>query len=313
MNRDALQLRRTVPLVAAMFAALAGIGGAPLIARAQQATVPVSRGWPLDRDAQVKVFNPNGRIRVIGWDRDSVAVSGSMTRGAQFFGGGSRRAVKMGIEGQGEGAGGEITVHVPAAAVVWVRGAATDITVEGLTGGVDVGCVSGQVRVSGDPRELTAEAMDGGLEIIGSPGTLRAKTASGSLLWMGQAGDATLGSVSGRIQASRGPMGRVRIETISGDVTLDAALEPDADVVIESHSGSVELRLASRGRTLLTVDAARVTGVPGKPPAPVPGAKRAPPRTIELSGPSSNTGTAQVTVRSFKGELKLLPAVVPPR
>jgi hypothetical protein len=287
------------------------IGGAPLSARAQQATVPVSRGWPLDRDAQVKVFNPNGRIRVIGWARDSVAVSGTMTRGATFFGGGSRRGVKMGIEG--DGAGGEITVHVPAAAVVWVRGAATDITVEGLTGGVDVGCVSGQVRISGDPRELTAEAMDGGLEIIGSPGTLRAKTASGSLLWMGQAGDATLGSVSGRIQASRGPMGRVRIETISGDVTLDAALQPDADVVIESHSGSVELRLASHGATRLTVDAARVTGVPGKAPASSPPGKRAPPRTIELGGPSTDGATAQITVRSFKGELKLLPAAAPPR
>ena len=45
------------------------IGGAPLSARAQQATVPVSRGWPLDRDAQVKVFNPNGRIPTIV-DRD---------------------------------------------------------------------------------------------------------------------------------------------------------------------------------------------------------------------------------------------------
>jgi len=312
MSHHAIPLRAALR-VAAVMLALAVFGGAPRRAPAQQATVALSRGWPLDRDAQVKVFNPNGRIRVIGWDRDSVAVSGSMTRGAQFFGGGSRRGVKMGIEGKGEGAGGEITVHVPSAAIVWVRGAATDITVEGLTGGVDVGCVSGQVRISGDPRELTAEAMDGGLEIIGSPGTLRAKTASGSLLWMGQAGDATLGSVSGRIQASRGPMGHVRIETISDDVTLNATLETDADVVIESHSGSVELRLASRGTTLLTVDAARVTGLPGKPPVQVPGGKRPPPRTVELSGPASGAGTAQVTVRSFKGELKLLPAVAPPR
>jgi hypothetical protein len=313
MNRHATLRRAVRRSLSALLFLLVAVGGTPHRARAQPATVPVSRGWPLDRDAQVKVFNPNGRIRVIGWARDSVAVSGTMTRGAQFFGGGSRRGVKMGIEGQGEGAGGEITVHVPSAAVVWVRGAATDITVEGLTGGVDVGCVSGQVRVSGDPRELTAEAMDGGLEIIGSPGTLRAKTASGSLLWMGQAGDATLGSVSGRIQVSRGPMGRVRIETISGDVSLDAALEADADVVIESHSGSVELRLTSRGTTLLTVDAARVTGLPGKPSVQVPGGKRPPPRSVELSGPSSGVGTAQVTVRSFKGELKLLPAVAPPR
>lgn len=277
------------------------------------APIRFTRGWPLDRDGMVKMFLHSGRIRVIGWDRDSISVTGTISRGSLPYGGGGRRGVKFGIEGNTPDSWGDLTVRVPAGAVVWVRGAATDITVSGLTGGVDVGCVSGQVRITGDPRELTAEAMDGGLEIIGSPGTLRAKTASASLLWIGHAADATLGSVSGRIEASRGPMGRVRIETISGDVTLDAALNADADVLIESHSGSVSLRVPSGVPTRLTVDAARITGAPGRAPPAAPAGKRAPARTIDLNGASATTAAA-ITVRSFKGELTLLPLTgSPPR
>lgn len=296
-------MRRAVLLLGLLLLATPGA--------AQQ--VPITRGWPLDRDGLVKLFTPNGRIRVIGWDRDSIAVTGTTTRGTTVFGGGSRRAVKFGTEGHDMTAWADLTVRVPAGAVVWVRGAATDISVEGLTGGVDVGCVSGLVRITGDPRDLTAEAMDGSLEILGSPGTLRAKTASGSLLWMGHAEDATLGSVSGSIRAGRGPFGQVRIETISGDVSVDAALLPTADLVVESHSGSVTLRLPSAVPARLTVDAARLTGVPGAAAGPAPPGKRAPPRTVALHGASATGAAASITVRSFKGELTLLPATAPPR
>lgn len=291
---------------------------APDLVRSQVPPVPAApirytRGWPLDRDGMVKMFLHSGRIRVIGWDRDSISVTGTISRGVVPYGGGNRRGVKFGIEGNTPESWGDLTVRVPAGAIVWVRGAATDITVSGLTGGVDVGCVTGQVRITGDPRALTAEAMDGALEIIGSPGMLRAKTASGSLLWVGHADDATLGSVSGRIEASRGPLGRVRIETISGDITLDAALNPDADVVIESHSGSVSLRVPSGVPARLSVDAASVSGAPGRAPPAAPPGKRAPPRAIELNGASATTGAA-ITVRSFKGAVTLLPASAgPPR
>ncbi len=270
------------------------------------APVRYTRGWPLDPDGMVKMFLHSGRIRVIGWDRDSIAVTGTVSRGVVPYGGGTRRGVKFGIEGNTPDSWGDLTVRVPAGAVVWVRGAATDITVTGLTGGVDVGCVTGQVRITGDPRELTAEAMDGALEIIGSPGLLRAKTASGALSWTGQSLDATLGSVSGRIDAARGPLGRLRIETISGDVTLDASLAAQADVVVESHSGTIDLRVPAAVPAHVSVDApSLVYDGPGRAPPPAPPGKRAPPRVLELNGATATASAASITVRSFKGAVRL--------
>ena len=274
--------------------------------------VKVTRGWPLDRDGLVKIFNAVGSVQVIGWDRDSIALSGSVTKGARLFGGGNRRGVKMGIEGdQGIASPrAEFVLHVPAGAVVWVRGAATDISVEGLTGGVDCGSVSGAVRIFGDPRDLIAESMEGTVEIVGSPTVLRAKTASGALSWTGRSGDATLGSVTGAIETLRGPMGRVRIETISGTVRLGGSLASDAAVVIESHSGDVELRLPPKAPARLELDAARIVGAPGKP-EPAGGGKRSGPRTIALNAPDA--AAPSVTVRTFKGEVRILPATSPPR
>lgn len=274
--------------------------------------VKVVRGWPLDGDGLVKVFNAVGTVQVIGWDRDSVSLTGTAAKSGRFFGGGSRRGIKMGIEGdQGSAAPrADFVLHVPAGAIVWIRGAATDITVEGLTGGVDCGTVSGALRIVGDPRDLVAESMEGTIDIMGSPSILRAKTASGALRWTGQASDATLGSVTGLIEALRGPVGRVRIETISGTVRLDGALASDAEVLIESHSGDVELRFPAKSPARLQVDAARIVGAATKGES-TPKGKRVGMRTIALNAADANAPT--VTVRTFKGELRILPPSTTPR
>ena len=50
-----------------------------------------------------------------------------------------------------------------------MRGAATDITVSGLSGGVDVGCVTGQVRITGAQGSGILRSMSeaNGLVVLG--------------------------------------------------------------------------------------------------------------------------------------------------
>ena len=96
--------------------------GTARVAQSQVPPVPAApirymRGWPLDRDGMVKMFLHSGRIRVIGWDRDSISVTGTVSRGVVPYGGGSRRAVKFGIEGNTPDSWGDLTVRVPAGAV----------------------------------------------------------------------------------------------------------------------------------------------------------------------------------------------------
>jgi hypothetical protein len=292
----------------ARLATLLVLLAAPALGAAWDGQEKLLRGFPLDPDGGIRIHNHLGTIRVVGWARDSVAVRGTIGKGASFFGGGTRRGIKLGVEGQaGDGASPtSITVFAPAGAVIVVRGAATDVAIEGLTGSVDVSCVTGSVTVFGDASELVAESMEGGLEITGNPGVLRAKTASGPLKWTGSSMDATLGSVSGRVELLGGPLNHTRIETISGDVVIDATLRSDAAVVIESHSGAVTLRATAGIATRITADAAKVGGDGITTSAGLVDGKRAPARVIDFGASKGALPTASVTVRSFKGTFQLL-------
>lgn len=286
--------------------AIVALGASAFGARELHAQQRVERGFALAAKGSVKIYNYSGSLRIIGWDRDSVHVAGTADAGARIFGGGSRDGVKLGVEGAGPGTPrADLVVRVPATAQVWARGAATAVAVEGLIGSVDVGSVGGDVRIEGAPSDLVVETMDGALEVLGSPGTLRARTASGALTWRGSGDGASLASVSGRVTAERGPLGAVRIETVTGNVVLAAALRSDASIVIESHAGSVELRIPTDTPFSVTADALAVTGPGIKPQPPVPTAKRAAPRTLSFGKPVAGE-SAEIVVRSFKGTVRIL-------
>jgi hypothetical protein len=261
------------------------------------------RGWPLAPDGSVKVHNLVGRVRIVGWDRDSVAVEGSIGASLRFYGGGNRGGIKVGVEGDPQGeTTATLVLHVPATANVAVRGAATDIEIEGLLGTVDAATVGGRLHVTGSPRSLTVETMDGALTILGAPGILRARTASGALVWEGTAREATLTTIDGPVRVLTGPLERARIETISGRVSLGAALSPSADISIESHGGNVELAFDRAVPVRLTVEAARITGdrVSMSERAP---ARPGDPRVLYLNGASDPGTAARISVRSFKGHV----------
>lgn len=221
---------------------------------AAQEMRPVHEGWALDPDGVVKIHNYVGSVRVIGWSRDSVDVSGRIATHLRTFGGGTRRGVKLGADGGQRSPRdvAELVVRVPMGADVAVRGASTDILITGLVGIVDAATVGGRLVVEGSPRALTVETMDGALRVQGNPLTLRARSASGPLEFDGAAQDASLRSVSGRVAVTGGPMLLLRAETISGDIHFDAQLARNADVALESHSGRVDAngRKAAAGAKL---------------------------------------------------------------
>ena len=278
------------------------LGVSPIGAQQQ-----VDRRWPLAPDGAVKIFNFVGSVRVVGWDRDSVVVTGTLPRGRSLFGGGSPAGVKLGVDGDqrsGDDAAALI-VRVPAGANVWVRGAATDIEASGLIGTLDIGTVTGRVTVTGSPRILTAESMSGAVAINGSAETLRAKTAGGALDWKGSARDAHLVSVSGDIRVSAGPLERANIETISGAVRVDATLRAESRVSIETHGGNVDLRLPRGSPLRLDVDAAEVSGT-GIATWRRPADHRlASPPHFEFNLGEQSAPAPLVSIRSFKGRFVL--------
>ena len=257
----------------------------------------------------VRLGGAMSSVRVIGWDRDSIALTGALTQGSRMDGGpfaGNSLVVgmKFFVNAPDESAqlGNKLELRVPRNARVWIKAGSADIEASGVTGGLDLNIVGGSVRVSGRPRELIVESMDGSVDVNGYVSYGRLKTATGDITFQGTGEDMTVSTVSGTIRVGDGSVERARFESVTGPIIFAADLVRGGDTRFDTHSGAIELRLSKKAEA--EIDASSVTGSienawTGRRPAV--GREG---RGMEL-GVSSGMGGARVSVRSFKGNIKL--------
>ncbi len=281
-----------------------------LLVRQATAQAQIAQRWPLDAGGSVRIANPAGRIRVLGWDADSVAVSGRLEpRAGRFSAAGDQHVRTLGVD-TGPGAA-ELDIHVPRRATVWVKSAMATIEVEGVEGTLDLTSQGGSIRVVGTPQDVTAETMDGAVELAGGTGRARVKTVSGDILLRGASQDLGASTLSGRIVVraagwQRGGTGvqRGRFESVTGDVRFEGEVGRGGVVEVESQSGTIELRVPASTVAefdLLTIGGTITNHLGEAQPRP-----RAGGTGLELRF-STGAGGAQVTARSFKGRILLEP------
>jgi DUF4097 and DUF4098 domain-containing protein YvlB len=264
----------------------------------------INRRLPLAPDGAVRITNFAGIVRLHGWDRDSIAVTGEVGRGSKgFFMGGDRTAVKLGVDIPNDDATGvdasTVEVWVPTGSRVRVKSTRGSIVVDGVTGALDLGSTAGDVRVTGVPRELTVETMDGDVELDGALVWLRARTAGGDITIRGGAEDLVSASVSGTVRVTMGPVRAARLETMTGSIIFEASIARGAVLDLGTHSGAVRV-LLPKGSTP-TVEATTVAGPIDNNLTPQRAAIRGDGRELALS----LGGDARLTVRSFKGAVTL--------
>jgi hypothetical protein len=267
----------------------------------------VDRRIAIAHDASIRVLNLVGSIRVVGWDRDSLAVSGKLPpyAGKLFYFGGSGRAAKLGVDapdGAEPAAGSSLVVYVPQRAKLWIKAATADIEVSAFHGTLDLYSVSGVIRVSGAPAQVYAESMDGRVEITGPARWVRAKTASGPIALRGGGEDVAATTVGGTIVVDSARITRGRFESVTGDIRFDGDLDRGASLTFESHSGAIELQLPGA----VSADF-RINEFQGEI---VNELSRARSRTLRERGGrelefTAGQGGADVTIRNFKGPVLL--------
>jgi hypothetical protein len=278
--------------------------------KAPGARVAIERRVALAPDGSVRISGAISSLRIIGWDRDSLAITGSMPVGWRFDGGvaggptGPGRGAKYFIEAASDTyqVAASLELRVPARARVWAKSGSADIDVTGVTGGLDLNIVGGSVTVNSTPRELNIESMDGDVHVTAGASWLRVKTATGAVDVRGGSEDAGLSTVSGTIRVVDGRYERGKVETVTGDVVYEGEVGYKGSVDITTHSGGIELRLPPRPN--LELDAATVTGAIENgvtSSRPAPGREG---RGMEL-GFSSGSGDTRMVIRSFKGNIAL--------
>jgi len=217
---------------------------APAAHRALAAQVDERR--PAAPDGFVEVENPAGSVRVIGWSKGEVAVTGTLGRRAalNLTGGPHRTRVEVEVEGNPHGTRSDIEVHVPAGSRVSVESFAASISVSEVTGPVTAETVNGAVSVAGSVKEVSAESVNGAVEVSGSPSRVHAGTVNGALTVRGARGELDANTVNGEVRVvGGGTFDRAHLESVSGTIYFEGALAPRADLRAQTVSGEVELVL----------------------------------------------------------------------
>jgi hypothetical protein len=225
------------------FAVLAAL----LLPTAAAAQRKIEERFPASPTGFVRITNMVGSVKVTGWDQDSIVITGTVwdTKNEPFGVGRGANGTKFGIwdTGEKEMKPSQFLVRVPANSPVWVKTASAEITVEGVTGGLDLYSVSGAITVTGSPRELTAESMGGAIDVAASSRVVRAKTASGDIAIRGAIVDATATTVSGGLRVEGSRFERGRFESVDGDILYLGEIGRFSALDFVNHSGGVEFVL----------------------------------------------------------------------
>lgn len=299
MRRDAM--RRWAGGARAHAMALCASVAATATAGAQ---LPVLRARALDATAAVKIFNPAGSIRLVGWDRDSILVRGRIAPGERFFFGGSASGVKFGIDDAvttRDSRPSELVVYLPRASRISAKSASASITGRDVSGWFY--SVTGSIRLAGVATSIEAETMDGSIDLDVAAPWVRARTGNGSLTLRRAVADADLATIAGPLNVAAANVRRGRFSSVTGDIRMLGAPPTDALLELSNHEGAVDLllpRSVSGTFELSTIGGTIENGFTEARPA--------------MSSPRSRAlrvrlgdGGAHVAVRTFRGPIRLTP------
>lgn len=230
-----------------------------LLPLAVHAETRVDERHPLAAGGRVEVSNIAGKVTVRGWDRNEVALTGSLADGLRLQQDKSTNRVRWEVvypRNTRNNGSATLELRVPRSVEVQLGTVSADIDV----GGVDL-------------RRLAANAVSGDIIAAGRSGEAALATVSGSVRAQVQTQRLSLRAVSGDIQAGGGIAGEVAAETVSGDIRLDTAqvqrlaaeavsgslsvgtagLSPGGKVTLETVSGSIALALPAKVSARLAV------------------------------------------------------------
>jgi hypothetical protein len=262
---------------------------------------PVLEAHALDSTASVNLYVPFGSVRLVGWDRDSIVVRGQKARNARLFYGGGPQGVKMGVESSSrtDSEPSNLVIYMPRRGRVSVRTASANIVGEGVSG--DFNSSSGNIRLSGVVSSAEAESMNGSLDVDLTTPWLRARTGDGHLLIRGAPQDVDASTVGGTLDVIAPKVMRGQFVSVSGDIHWIGSPARGSVFDFSNHSGAVDLALSSTTSAALTLSSVSGPIENGftrvRPIA-------SPPRTLRFN---LGGGDAHVTVRTFKGAIRVRP------
>jgi DUF4097 and DUF4098 domain-containing protein YvlB len=265
----------------------------------------VDQRRPAAANGLVEIDNPGGSVRVTGWNRPEVAVTGTLGPGAEGLSlTGEHNRIRVEVESQGNPhhVVSTLEIKVPEGSRLEVQSFQGVIAVDGVKGSVHAENVSGNVTVAGGAREVDAQTVNGSVEVSGPSRRVHAESVNGPVTVTGASGEVDASTVNGQLQVSGGTFARGHLETVNGGIRFEGDLAVHGVLDVESVSGGVELVLPTGAAADFTIST--FSGSIENELGPTMDRTGHAPGEKELSF-TSGAGGATVTVHTLSGSINI--------
>jgi DUF4097 and DUF4098 domain-containing protein YvlB len=199
-------------------------------------------------DGHIEIFNTAGSVKVEGWSRGSVEVTGTLGNEVEDFifeRDGDEILIKVKAKHGRSGHKGFVThlvIRAPEDSSLEIATISADIEVKSVYGEIEAHAISGDVELETYAAEVEVESVSGDIDIQGDGKATVTElvSVSGDVTAEKLAGEVVLESVSGDVVLASGSYDDVAMETVNGDIVFQATLQKGGEVNIETVNGTVD-------------------------------------------------------------------------
>jgi hypothetical protein len=251
-----------------------------------------------------------GSIRVVGWDRNEVRVTGTLgsdIEGVEITADEDQVDIEVIYPRRKEGRlrDGEanLEISVPRGSDVEIEAVKGTIDIENVDGELELETVHGDVTVIGPASRVEAETVSGDIRVSGSDTVVEAESVSGAVIVTGATGSVGVATMSGVIEVEAADAESVSLESMSGTVEFRGNLTSDGDLSVEAYSSGIVLTLPSTTSATFDIEtqSGDIDSDFGPEPQRIEGFM--PGKTLEFS---LGGGSADISVESFSGDVRIV-------
>lgn len=206
---------------------------------------PIEQRQPVDPNGSVEIIDITGHIAIVGWNRPEIEVSGSTGDSSdrvEINTSGSHTRIRIAPYGSWQSAETtRLTIHLPETSDVSAHLVNASLDVKGIKGDVSLRTVMGSLSgsVAGN---LRASTVNGAVHMSApSASEVEVRTINGDIELEAGSGEVTVTTVSGDAHVKLATPQRLRLRSVSGNLTAALALAAGTQVDAESMSGAVRL------------------------------------------------------------------------
>ncbi len=208
----------------------------------------VDRTMEVAPSGSLYIDNTRGQLIVEGWDKPQIQLQGELDDSARkliFKRKGNKSMIKVVMKGMSHrGHGSELKVFIPRDTRVRFRGVDTDYIVKDLNARVEGHTINGDLTVKNVHGKINLSSVSGEVKVVKSSGLTRVESVSGKVNLSGEFKEARLKSMSGNIMVNIDQTMKLKVENVSGDTAINGYLKSNANIHLNSVSGSIHYKAA---------------------------------------------------------------------